>query len=100
MTGRQIQEAGFFAARFLVLARFNFASSFSKAALGTVNTILSALLNRSLGVSPGTAGGGRGFILTAAPLPHGGAVLSRVDDVMADHVTVHARGHEGYPDSV
>jgi len=58
---RLLAHTAFFA-RFFGLARFSLASSFSNAAFDTVNTILSALLMRSVSVLPGTAGGGRGFI--------------------------------------
>jgi hypothetical protein len=44
----------FFAARFLSLARLSRASFFSKSAFDTLRTMLSALLSRSPGVSPGT----------------------------------------------
>jgi len=58
---RGSQEARFF--RFLSLARLSRASSFSKSAFDTLRTILSALLRRSAGVSPGTFGAaGSGFI--------------------------------------
>jgi hypothetical protein len=57
------QEARFFTARFLSLARFSRASFFSKSAFDTLRTMLSALLSRSAGVSPGTFGAaGNGFM--------------------------------------
>jgi hypothetical protein len=57
------QEARFFVARFLSLARLIRASFFSKSAFDTLRTMLSALLSRSAGVSPGTFGAaGSGFI--------------------------------------
>lgn len=55
--------ARFFVARFLSLARFSRASFFSKSAFDTLRTMLSALLSRSAGVSPGTSGAaGSGFM--------------------------------------
>ncbi len=57
------QRVRFFAARFLSLARLSRASFFSKSALDTLRTMLSALLSRSAGVSPGTSGAtGNGFM--------------------------------------
>lgn len=58
-------QDGFFFARFLSPARFSRASFFNRSALGTVSTMLSALLMRSDGVFPGTLGAGSGFM--AAP---------------------------------
>jgi hypothetical protein len=55
---RSRQEARFLLARFFSLVRLSRASSFSKSALDTFKTILSALLSRSAGVSPGTFGAG------------------------------------------
>jgi hypothetical protein len=52
------QEARFFVARFFSLARLSRASFFNKSAFDTLRTILSALLSRSAGVSPGTFGAG------------------------------------------
>ena len=57
------QEARFFVARFFSLARLSRASFFSKSAFDTLRTMLSALLSRSAGVSPGTFGAaGSGFM--------------------------------------
>jgi hypothetical protein len=45
-------------ARFFSLARLSRASLFSKSAFDTLRTMLSALLSRPAGVSPGTLGAG------------------------------------------
>ena len=50
------QEACFLLARFVSLPLLSRASSFSKSAFDTRRIMLSALLNRSAGVSPGTSG--------------------------------------------
>jgi hypothetical protein len=52
----------FFLACLFSLARLSRASSFNKSAFDTLRTMLSALLSRSAGVSPGTFGAGNGFI--------------------------------------
>jgi hypothetical protein len=61
--GANNSELRFFAARFFSLARLSRASFFSKPALDTLRTMLSALLSRSAGVFPGMFGAaGKGFM--------------------------------------
>jgi hypothetical protein len=43
--------------------RFHLASRFTSSSFETLNILLTALLNRSASVSPGTFGAGAGFIL-------------------------------------
>ena len=69
--GPRVQEARFFAARFLSLARLSRASFFSKSFFDTLRTILSALLSRSAGVSPGTRGAGDGLMAAVYHRPFG-----------------------------
>ena len=52
----------FFFFFFFSLARLSRAFSFRKSAFDALRTLLSALLNRSAGVSPGTFGAGSGFM--------------------------------------
>ena len=57
------QEARFLLARVFSLPRLCRASSFSKSVFDTLRTLLSALLNRSAGVSPDTSGAaGKGLM--------------------------------------
>jgi hypothetical protein len=59
---------------FLALARFNRFFSFVTVSGDTARTILTALLNRSASVSPGTFGAGSGFMW---------GIVALVDDVFA-----------------